>query len=143
MSSEFAAAVRAQANVSRNMDDEQLLAVKKNNGVVQIVGLAGFVKTDPPERGPALTKLRNEFGMRGGGEGAGRGAAAAPPPCPVENAAAAPAPRGGRGNRGNTELDQLTPQKRADYQKQLAEIDTKWPAAKRATVKDYVDHIDY
>jgi membrane dipeptidase len=64
--------VRALANVSRNMDDEQLLAVKKNNGVVQIVGLAGFVKTDPPERGPALTKLRNEFGIRGGGEGAGQ-----------------------------------------------------------------------
>ena len=25
----------------------------------------------------------------------------------------------------------------------MAEIDRKWPAAGRATVKDYVDHIDY
>src|SRR4029077_18993969 len=31
-------AVRALANVSRNMDDEQLLALKKNGGVIQVVG---------------------------------------------------------------------------------------------------------
>jgi microsomal dipeptidase-like Zn-dependent dipeptidase len=37
----------------------------------------------------------------------------------------------------------LTPERRADYDKQLAEIDAKWPAAGRATVKDFVNHIDY
>src|SRR5215475_1241522 len=73
--------VRALANVSRNMDDEQLLALKKNGGVIQVVGFASYVKTDPPERTAALAKLREEFGLptagggRGGG-GGGRGAAA-------------------------------------------------------------------
>ena len=50
--------VRALANVSRNMDDEQLLALKKNGGVIQIVGFASYVKTDSKERTDALAKLR-------------------------------------------------------------------------------------
>jgi len=72
--------VRALANVSRNMDDEQLLALKKNGGVIQIVGFAAYVKTDSKERVDALAKLRGEFGLdaqgggRGGGGGRGRGA---------------------------------------------------------------------
>ena len=37
----------------------------------------------------------------------------------------------------------MTPEKRADYEKKLAEIDAKYPAAARANVKDFVDHIDY
>jgi membrane dipeptidase len=36
--------VRALADVSRNMDDEQLLALKKNGGVIQVVGFASYVK---------------------------------------------------------------------------------------------------
>src|SRR5437899_12215045 len=56
-------AIRALANVSRNMDDEQLLALKTNGGVVQINGVASFIKADPPERLPALNKLREEFGL--------------------------------------------------------------------------------
>src|SRR4029079_13999903 len=55
--------VRALANVSRNMDDEQLLALKKNGAVIQIVGFASYVKTDSKERTEALTKLREEFGV--------------------------------------------------------------------------------
>src|SRR4026209_2724933 len=51
--------VRAVANVSRNMDDELLLALKKNGGVMQTVGFASYVKTDPAERTAALTKLRD------------------------------------------------------------------------------------
>ena len=58
--------VRALANVSRNMDDEQLLALKKNGGVIQIVGFASYVKTDSKERTAALAKLREEFGHRRG-----------------------------------------------------------------------------
>ena len=34
-------AVRALCNVSRNLDDEQLLALKKNGGVVQMVAFSG------------------------------------------------------------------------------------------------------
>src|SRR5262245_25790250 len=75
--------IRKLANHSRNMDDEMLMAMKTNGGVIQIVGLSGYVKADPPERGAAITALRQEFslpGGRGGGGGgrAGRGAAGAP-----------------------------------------------------------------
>jgi membrane dipeptidase len=144
---------RAVANHSRNMDDELLLALKKNGGVVQIVGFSGYVKTDSKERVDALAKLRAEFGIAaaGGGRGAagagrGRGdAAAAPRPCPVEGApGTAAAGRGGRGGgRGNAALDALSPERRAEYDKRLAELDAKLPPAGRATVKDMVDHIDY
>ena len=43
---------RAVADHSRNLDDEQLLALKKNGGVAQAVALGGYVKvTNPsPER---------------------------------------------------------------------------------------------
>src|SRR5204863_10204877 len=68
--------VRALADVSRNMDDELLLALKKNGGVVQVVGFASYVKTDSKARAEALAKLRDEFGIvaqGGGGRGGGRG----------------------------------------------------------------------
>jgi membrane dipeptidase len=143
--------VRALANVSRNMDDEQLLALKKNGGVIQMVGFASYVKTDPPERTAALAKLQDDFGIgAGGGRGAGtatgnRGArGAAQAPCPIEDPGNPPAPRGaGGGVRGNAALDALSPEKRADYNKRMAEIDGKWPAAGRANVHDFVNHIDY
>jgi membrane dipeptidase len=148
--------VRALADVSRNMDDEQLLALKKNGGVIQVVGFASYVKTDSKERTAALAKLREEFGLtlaggRGGGGfggGRGRGGAAANTArtCPVE-VPGAPAPvgrgaGGGRG-RGNAALDALSAERRADYDKRLAEIDAKLPPAGRANVKDFVNHIDY
>jgi len=158
--------VRALANVSRNMDDEQLLALKKNGGVIQVVGFASYVKTDSPERIDALAKLRDEFGIaqaggRGGGGGAGgrgRGGAAggsgggaaanSARVCPVESASgSAPQGRGARGGagrgRGNAGLDALSPQRRAEYDQRLAELDAKFPPAGRATVKDFVNHIDY
>jgi membrane dipeptidase len=108
--------IRALADVSRNMDDEQLLALKKNGGVIQINGVASFIKADSKERTQALAKLREDFGITEGG--------------------------GGRG-RGNPALDALSPERRAAYDKQLAEIDAKFPAAGRANVKDFVNHIDY
>ena len=63
-------AVRALANVSRNLDDEQLLALKKNGGVAQIVAFNGYVRVPPPEspeRIAAMNKLREEFGLAPGG----------------------------------------------------------------------------
>ena len=39
--------VRALCNHSRNMDDEQLQALKKNGGVIQAVAYAGYVKCGP------------------------------------------------------------------------------------------------
>jgi membrane dipeptidase len=126
------------------MDDEMLMAMKTNGGVIQIVGLSGFVKADPPERGPALTALRQEFGI-GGGRGGARGAAPAAPPvarCPVETRGSA-APAEGGGGRGNAAVEALPADRRAEYNRRLADIDRKWPAAGRATVKDFVDEIDY
>jgi membrane dipeptidase len=146
--------VRALANVSRNMDDEQLLALKKNGGVIQIVGFASYVKTDSKERTDALAKLREEFGLvqpgggRGGGGAGGRGAAAsADRVCPVESASGTAQPsrgaRGGGRGRGNAALDALPAERRAEYDKRLADIDKRTPAAGRATVQDFVNHIDY
>ena len=139
--------VRALADVSRNMDDEQLLALKKNGGVIQIVGFATYVKADSKERNDALTKLRGEFGiaaLAGGRGGSGRGAVNAARACPVESAAGGVAQGGGAGRgRGNAGLDALSPDRRAEYEKRLAEIDAKLPPAGRANVKDFVDHIDY
>jgi membrane dipeptidase len=145
--------VRALANVSRNMDDEQLLALRKNGGVIQIVGFASYVKTDSKERIDALAKLREEFGVQAfgpGGFGGGRGRGAeenASRTCPVESASAAlqaggAGGRAGRG-RGNAGLDGLSPQRRAGYEKRRVEIDAKFPPAARANVQDFVNHIDY
>ena len=151
--------LRKFANVSRNMDDEMMMAMKTNGGVVQMVALSAYVKADPPERGTAITALRQEFGVApgrgagagragGAGRGAGRGTATqTTPPCPIEGASTGEpgggAGRGGRGGRGDAALDSLTPDRRTEYDRRLADIDRKWPAAGRATVKDYVDHIDY
>jgi membrane dipeptidase len=115
-------AVRALCNVSRNLDDEQLLALKKNGGVVQMVGFSGYVKQSPPpspERQRALAALRTEFGLPAAGGG------------------------GGGGGRGGAGLQALSPEKRADYQRRMAQIDSQYPPPPRATVKDFVDHIDY
>ena len=138
--------VRALCNHSRNMDDEQLQALKKNGGVIQVVAFASYVKCDPPspERAPALQKLYEDFGIpvpagRGGG-GGGRGAAA--------GAGAAGAARGGGGGRGGrgamqAAIDSLPPERRAEFDRRMAEIDRAYPAPARATVADFVNHIDY
>lgn len=139
--------VRGLADHSRNMDDEQLLALKKNGGVVQIVGFASYVKVDRKERAEALTKMRDELfaGMMGGGRGRGANAGAGASakgsrPCPVEDDHGPAA--GGRGRTAGF-LGMLPPDKRAEYEKRMAEIDAKWPPAARANVKDFVNHIDY
>jgi membrane dipeptidase len=118
-------AARALANHSRNMDDEQLLALKKNGGVIQTVAFASYVKInkpDTPERTAAILALRNEFGLGapGGGPGPGTG-----------------------GGGGGGAMAKLTPEKRKEYMARMAEIDKKTPGDTRATVADFVNHIDY
>src|SRR4051812_46828025 len=122
-------AVRKLANVSRNLDDEQLLALAKNGGVMQTVAFSSYVKTDSRERVAALDALRKEFNLPegtplgGGGRGgaAGRGTAVVPEACAAERAEAArnaqPAGRG-RGGRGNA-LAALTDERRAELQKKV------------------------
>ena len=124
-------AVRALCDHSRNMDDEQLLALKKNGGVIQTVAFNSYVKTPPPdspERAAAIAALRKEFGLPEPGTGRPGG------PGPA-------GPRGGGGGRGA--LAQLSPEKRTEYLARQADIDKKFPPPPRATVTDFVDHIDY
>jgi membrane dipeptidase len=141
--------VRALTDVSRNMDDEQLLALKNNGGVIQVVAFSSYLRTDSKERVAALAGLRKEFGLGDAGRGgrAGRGAAedTTPRPCPLEGTPAAATTGAAAGGAGRAEagLDRLSPERRAEYQKRLAEIDTKFPPAGRANVKDFVNHIDY
>ncbi|MBK5255930.1 MAG: membrane dipeptidase [Vicinamibacteria bacterium] len=126
-------AVRALADVSRNLDDEQLMALKANGGVIQVVAFASYVKTDSAERRDAIKALREEFKLppgtnlsprRGGpGGGVGRGT-------------------GGAG-RGPNPLAALGDEQRAALEKRVAELDARLPPPARATVKDFVDHIDY
>jgi membrane dipeptidase len=170
-------AARALANHSRNLDDEALMAVKKNGGVVQAVAFASYVKVDDnmDARNKASEALNAEFGIvapaRGGGggraggapgapagaaagEGRGRaqGAApAAPAPCSIETTETGTAPQaaprgggaGGRGGGNQAALAELTPERRADYDKRLAAIQAQYPVPARATVADFVNHIDY
>jgi membrane dipeptidase len=118
----------AVARSDRNLDDDQLKALSKNGGVIQIVALASYLKPDTPERAAAVQALREELGFGRGGRG-GRGlppgAPANPSPATPEQQAAAQAEMAKR---------------RAVYQERMKEIDAKWPGA---TLRDFVDHIDH
>jgi membrane dipeptidase len=96
---------RAIADHPRNMDDEQLLALKANGGVMQTVAFASYVKLQPQERQNAIAALRQKFGVTGG-----------------------------------QSIRELSAEQRANYDRELAVIEKQWP---RATVKDFVDHIDH
>ncbi len=97
--------VRAVADHPRNLDDEQLHALKRNGGVMQTVAFASYVKIQPPERQQAVRVLREKLLISGG-----------------------------------QSVRDLSAEKRMEYDRELAEIEKKWP---RATVKDFIDHIDY
>ncbi|MGE3958899.1 MAG: dipeptidase [Vicinamibacterales bacterium] len=120
-------AVRALANVPRNMDDEMLKALARNGGVIQIVGLGSYIKVpkpDSPERAAALTALRREFGIP------------------------EPAPRQASGAPGSTRatdeaIAALPAARKAQFDAKLADVNRRLPADPPATVKDFVDHIDY
>lgn len=158
---------------SRDLDDEQLLALKKNGGVMQTVAFASYVNCAAPvskERTAALESLASEFNIpvgfvgRGGGPGFGGGRGAAPersalcsigdPPADATPAAGAGrgAGRGagagagaGRGGRGNP-IDAMDDATRTRYQARLDQVNARFPApapVRRATVQDFVDHIDY
>jgi membrane dipeptidase len=110
---------KAVNDVDRNLDDDQLRALAKSGGVAQIVALGSYLKADSPERAEAIRKLREEIGM----------------------------PAGGRGRQGGPPAQPLSPEQQAEAQKRRAvymermkEIDAKYPPA---TLKDFVDHIDY
>lgn len=56
-------AVRDLVDITRNMDDEQMIAVKESGGVVQIVAFNDYIKLPPPQRLPALINLARKVGL--------------------------------------------------------------------------------
>ena len=100
----------AVADHPRNMDDEQLRAMRDNGGVVQITALGAFVKVDAPEKGEAVRALREEMGITPGGGGFGAALAA------------------------------LSPEARAEYDRRMEEINQQWPPASVEDFVDHVDH---
>jgi membrane dipeptidase len=110
-------AARALADHSRNMDDELLMALKKNGGVIQTVAFDSYVKIKPPdspERTAATAALRKEFGL--------------------------PAAGGGGGGGGQASLSEA---RRTEFAARMAALNGKFPPPPMATVSDFVDHIDY
>jgi membrane dipeptidase len=63
-------------------------------------------------------------------------------PCTPPAGGGGRAGAGGRGGRGGA-LAALSDEQRADLQKKVEEVNAKFPPPTRATVKDFVDHIDY
>ena len=114
-------AVRALCDVSRNMDDEQLLALQKIGGVIQMVAYGGFLKPtkpDSPERVAALAVLQKEYDL--------------------------PEIKGpGQRARLQVALKTWPDERRKQYESKLGELDTRYPGDVPATLNDFVDHIDY
>lgn len=143
--------VRAICNHSRNMDDEQLRAMGKNGGVVQMVAFRGYVRCDPAydaTRAQALSSLNTEYGItavRRGGAGSGAAPRRGPTAGEPGNSCG-PARVAQRGGISAAVQEQLAamPASRADeYRAKLKALEAKYPARPDATVKDFVDHIDY
>jgi membrane dipeptidase len=111
----------AVAKSDRNLDDDQLRALAKNGGVIQVVALGSYLKEDSPERAAAVRKLREELGRgRGGRAGRQAGGPPAAPPTPQEQA----------------EREKMF----EVYRQRMEEIDARFPGA---TLTEFVDHIDH
>lgn len=110
--------VRSICGHSRNLDDEQLDAMKANGGVIQLVAFNSYVKCDVAKnaaRQAAIAALREEYGVRGANN--------------REISAA---------------ISALPEAKRNAYLAAQEDITARrYPADPAATVKDFVDHIDY
>jgi membrane dipeptidase len=97
--------VKAIADSPRNLDDEQLVALRDNGGVVQIVALDAYVKPYTEEQTRFRENLRKELGLE----------------TPEQRANALPSVI-------------------AAYESRLEGI---WDIEARASVGDFVDHIDH
>ena len=110
--------VRAICNHSRNLDDEQLDAMKANGGVVQLVAFNSYVKCDTRKtaaREAAITDLRKEFGITATNNRDVSSAIAALPDA--------------RRNEFLARQEDITARR--------------YPADPAATVSNFADHIDY
>jgi len=140
--------VRALCDNPRNLDDEELRALAKNGGVAQMVAYRGFVKCDAAydaTRSQALAALNQEYGItagrRGGGAPSRRG-----PTAGVAGNSCGPTRAVQPGGITAAVQEQLAamPAARADeYRAKLRALEAKYPPRPDATVKDFVNHIDY
>ena len=104
------------------MDNEQLDALKKNGGVIQLVAFNSYVKCDPTRdvpreqaRAAAMTDLRAEFGISATDR-----------------------------REQQAQIQALTDEKRNAYLAKQEDITARrYPSDPPATVKDFADHIDY
>ncbi len=114
--------VRALCNHSRNLDDEQLDAMKRNRGVVQLVAFNSYVKCDPVRdrvreeaRRGAIATLRTEYGITGT-----------------------------RPDSVRAQLEALPEARRNAYLAAQEDITARrYPSDAPATVSDFANHIDY
>ena len=114
--------VRAICNHSRNLDDEQIRAMGKNGGVIQLVAFNSYVKCDPVKdaernkiRTDAIAALRSEFGIT----------------------ATAPADV-------RAQIDALPTERKNSYLAKQEEIISRRTLGDTpANLRDYADHIDY
>lgn len=104
---------RALCDHTRNLDDEQLRALKKNGGVIQCVALGSFI-ADGRTRNAARAKLREEVG--------------------------APSRRKTYELMQKGDLDPAIKAKIDEFNERAKELDVKYP---RADVKQFVNHIDH
>jgi membrane dipeptidase len=58
-------AIASVSSHARNLDDETLLALKADGGVVQVVAFDGYLKPQPAEKAAAQRALRQSTGMTG------------------------------------------------------------------------------
>jgi membrane dipeptidase len=127
-------AARAMNDHSRNLDDEQLMALRENGGVVQTVAFRGYVNrakdsahSEASQRVTAAVAEEMGFKMLGGRGG-----------------------RGGGGGRGT--LQGMSDEEREAYLAGLARVQEAAasritaevnPATPPVNVADFVNHIDY
>ncbi|HET9134372.1 MAG TPA: dipeptidase [Gemmatimonadales bacterium] len=114
-------AVRALCDHSRNLDDEQLLALAKNGGVVQLVAFNGYVKCSKEaaaraeQRQAAIAALRQQYGITAT-----------------------------RQAEVSAQVAALPDDRRNAYLAAQEDIvSRRYPADPAATVSDFVDHVDY
>ena len=101
---------------ARNLTDEQLKALAKNDGVIQVVALGSYLRGDSPERVQAIARLRTEIGID----------------------------RFNRAERNSWTPEQLAEYNKLNQtlRERMKEVDEKYPPV-RPTVTDFVDHIDH
>lgn len=91
--------------LKRNMDDEQLFALQKNAGVIQVVGYSDYLRATEPARQAEVKSASRQVGLV-----------------------------------SHMDWVNATNDQYIRYSNLLQEIDKRFP---RATVQDFVDHIDY